>query len=57
MLHHMRTHTKEKPYLCDYCCRTFSMKFHSTGTYWPFMERTDMDARARRRLQGMGREN
>ncbi|XP_060600714.1 uncharacterized protein LOC132754136 isoform X2 [Ruditapes philippinarum] len=25
--HHMRTHTKEKPFVCDYCCRPFSMKF------------------------------
>ncbi|WAR18098.1 ZN879-like protein [Mya arenaria] len=27
MLNHIRTHTKEKPYLCNYCCRPFSMKF------------------------------
>ncbi|KAL4217651.1 Sal-like protein 1 [Mactra antiquata] len=27
MVHHMRTHTKEKPFVCDYCCRPFSMKF------------------------------
>lgn len=27
MISHMRTHTKEKPFVCDYCCRPFSMKF------------------------------
>ena len=27
MVSHMRTHTKEKPFVCDYCCRPFSMKF------------------------------
>ena len=27
MVHHMRVHTKEKPFVCDYCCRPFSMKY------------------------------